>query len=203
MTTIEGGMVCTNDEVMYENLRMLRSHGMVREADDTSLKAGYKALYPDLNPDFIFALPAYNMRNTEIGAIIGRNQLTRLNDYIIKRTSNLFLFLSLLKKDIYKTDFKTDGSSNYAFNCILKEPDDYLMKKIMNRMNEKGIEYRRGSAGGGNQLRQPYLKSIMPDKHWEKFPNTEHVHFYGFYVGNYPSLKQSYIINLTHELNLH
>ena len=34
MTTIEGGMVCTNDKVMYENLRMLRSHGMVREADD-------------------------------------------------------------------------------------------------------------------------------------------------------------------------
>ena len=203
MTTIEGGMVCTNDEVMYENLRMLRSHGMVREADDTSLKAGYKALYPDLNPDFIFAFPAYNMRNTEIGAIIGRNQLIRLNDYIVKRTSNLFLFLNLLKSDIYKTDFKTEGSSNYAFNCILKEPDDYLMKKIMNRMEEKGIEYRRGSAGGGNQLRQPYLKSIMPDKHWEKFPNTEHVHFYGFYVGNYPSLTQGDIINLTHELNLH
>ena len=203
MTTIEGGMICTNDEVMYENLRMLRSHGMVREADDISLKAGYKALNPDLNPDFIFFYPSYNMRNTEIGAIIGRNQLKRLDDFIVKRCSNQFLFLSLLKKDIYKTDFKTEGSSNYAFNCILKEPDNYLMKKIMNRMDEKGIEYRRGSAGGGNQLRQPYLKSIMPDKHWEKFPNTEHVHFYGFYVGNYPSLKQSDIINLTHELNLH
>tara|TARA_Y100001937_G_scaffold29497_1_gene42496 strand:- start:1031 stop:2200 length:1170 start_codon:yes stop_codon:yes gene_type:complete len=203
MTTIEGGMICTNDEVMYENLRMLRSHGMVREADDISLKAGYKALNPDLNPDFIFFYPSYNMRNTEIGAIIGRNQLKRLEDFIVKRCSNQFLFLSLLKKDIYKTDFKTEGSSNYAFNCILKEPDNYLMKKIMNRMDEKGIEYRRGSAGGGNQLRQPYLKSIMPDKHWEKFPNTEHVHFYGFYVGNYPSLKQSDIINLTHELNLH
>ena len=48
-----------------------------------------------------------------------------------------------------------------------------------------------------------YLKSIMPDKHWEKFPNTEHVHFYGFYVGNYPSLTQGDIINLTHQLNLH
>ena len=203
MTTIEGGMVCTNDKVMYENLRMLRSHGMVREADDTSLKAGYQALHPDLNPDFIFFYPSFNMRNTEIGAIIGRNQLTRLNNYVVKRTSNQFLFLSLLKKDIYKTDFKTEGSSNYAFNCILKEPDEYLMKQIMARMDEKGIEYRRGSAGGGNQLRQPYLKSIMPDKHWEKFPNTEHVHFYGFYVGNYPSLTQGDIINLTHQLNLH
>ena len=48
------------------------------------------------------------MRNTEIGAIIGRNQLTRLNNYVVKRTSNQFLFLSLLKKDIYKTDFKTE-----------------------------------------------------------------------------------------------
>ena len=176
---------------------------MVREANDESLKVGYQALNPDLNPDFIFFYPSYNMRNTEIGAIIGRNQLKRLSDFIVKRCSNQFLFLSLLKNDIYKTDFKTEGSSNYAFNCILKEPDNYLMKKIMARMDEKGIEYRRGSAGGGNQLRQPYLKRLMPDKHWEKFPNTEHVHFYGFYVGNYPTLTQGDIINLAHELNLH
>ena len=58
MTTIEGGMVCTNDKVMYENLRMLRSHGMVREADE-SLKVGYQTLHPDLNPDFIFAFPIF------------------------------------------------------------------------------------------------------------------------------------------------
>ena len=203
MTTIEGGMVCTNDDEMYQNLRMLRSHGMVREANDESLKVGYQALNSDLNPDFIFFYPSYNIRNTEIGAIIGRNQLKRLSDFIVKRCSNQFLFLSLLKSDIYKTDFKTEGSSNYAFNCILKEPDNYLMKKIMARMDEKGIEYRRGSAGGGNQLRQPYLKRLMPDKHWEKFPNTEHVHFYGFYVGNYPALTQGDIISLAHELNLH
>ena len=203
MTTIEGGMVCTNDAIMYENLRMLRSHGMVREADDSSLKAGYKALHPDLNPDFIFFYPSYNMRNTEIGAIIGSNQLKRLDNFIVKRCSNQILFYSILNDDIYKTDFKTEGSSNYAFNCILKEPDNYLMKKVTERMDEKGIEYRRGSAGGGNQLRQPYLKNIMPHEHWKKFPNTEHVHFYGFYVGNYPTLKSEDIIDLAHELNLY
>ena len=203
MTTIEGGMVCTNDNVMYENLRMLRSHGMVREADDTSLKAGYKALHPDLNSDFIFFYPSFNMRNTEIGAIIGSNQLKRLDNFIVKRCSNQILFYSILNDDIYKTDFKTEGSSNYAFNCILKEPDNYLMKQITNRMDVVGIEYRRGSAGGGNQLRQPYLKNIMPHEHWKKFPNTEHVHFYGFYVGNYPTLKSEDIIDLAHELNLY
>ena len=203
MTTIEGGMVCTNDNVMYENLRMLRSHGMVREADDTSLKAGYQALHPDLNPDFIFFYPSFNMRNTEIGAIIGSNQLKRLDNFIVKRCSNQILFYSILNDDIYKTDFKTEGSSNYAFNCILKEPDNYLMKQITNRMDVVGIEYRRGSAGGGNQLRQPYLKNIMPHEYWKKFPNTEHVHFYGFYVGNYPTLKSEDIISLAHELNLY
>ena len=77
------------------------------------------------------------------------------------------------------------------------------MKQITNRMDVVGIEYRKGSAGGGNQLRQPYLKNIMPHEYWKKFPNTEHVHFYGFYVGNYPTLKSEDIIDLAHELNLY
>jgi CDP-6-deoxy-D-xylo-4-hexulose-3-dehydrase len=203
MTTIEGGMISTNDRETYENLRMLRSHGMVRESTDEVLKRGYKALNPELNEDFIFFYPSYNMRNTEIGAIIGSNQLKRLENFIVKRWSNQALFLNILNDDIYKTDFKTEGSSNYAFNCILKEPDDYLMKQITNRMDVVGIEYRKGSAGGGNQLRQPYLKNIMPHEYWKKFPNTEHVHFYGFYVGNYPTLKSEDIIDLAHELNLY
>ena len=77
MSTIEGGMVCTNDENIYQMLRMLRSHGMVREADSQKVKNKYYNEYTDLNPDFIFAFPAYNVRNTEIGAIIGRNQLKK------------------------------------------------------------------------------------------------------------------------------
>ena len=80
MSTIEGGMVCTNDEQTYQNLRMLRSHGMVRETTNTSTARGYQENYPDLNPQFIFAFAAYNMRNNEIGAILGRKQLERLDE---------------------------------------------------------------------------------------------------------------------------
>ena len=51
------------------------------------------------------------------------------------------------------------------------------------------IEFRRGSAGGGNQLRQPYLRPYLSDpKLYQQFPNTEHVHFYGYYIGNFPDL---------------
>ena len=188
MSTIEGGMVCTNDPAVYEQVRMLRSHGMVREASDPQLKAEYQANNPELNPDFIFAYSAYNTRNTEIGGIMGRSQLKRLDRVVEQRTENLLRFLKRIDATKYRTDFKLEGSSNYAFNLILKEADDQLVERLMKKMRESGVEFRRGSAGGGNQIRQPYLKGIVPQDHHLKFPQTEHVHFYGFYIGNFPDL---------------
>ena len=60
---------------------------------------------------------------------------------------------------------------------------------LMSTMHESGIEFRRGSAGGGNQLRQPYLKGVVPEGHYKQFPHTDHIHFYGFYIGNFPDLR--------------
>ena len=188
MSTIEGGMVCTNDPKVYEQARMLRSHGMVREVSDPQLKAEYQANNPELNPDFIFAYPAYNMRNTEIGGIMGRSQLKRLDRVVERRTENLLRFLKRIDATKYRTDFKLEGSSNYAFNLILKNADNQLVERVMKKMRDSGVEFRRGSAGGGNQIRQPYLKGIVPKDHHLKFPQTEHVHFYGFYIGNFPDL---------------
>jgi CDP-6-deoxy-D-xylo-4-hexulose-3-dehydrase len=189
MSTIEGGMVCTNDDSVYQQLRMLRSHGMVRESNDADLRAGYRDLHPDLNPDFIFSVPAYNVRNTEIGGIMGRSQLPRLDANVRRRTENLLHFLDRIDASRYRTDFKLEGSSNYALNLIMNEPDAAFAKRLMERMREAGIEFRRGSAGGGNQLRQPYLRGIVPRDHHLEFPNTEHVHFYAFYIGNFPDLR--------------
>ena len=188
MSTIEGGMVCTNDSEVYEQVRMLRSHGMVREASNPELKAAYRASNPELNPDFIFAYPAYNTRNTEIGGIMGRSQLKRLDQAVERRTENLLRFLNRIDVTKYRTDFKLEGSSNYAFNLILKKADNELVDRVMQKMRNSGVEFRRGSAGGGNQIRQPYLKGVVPENYHLEFPQTEHVHFYGFYIGNFPDL---------------
>ena len=188
MSTIEGGMVCTNDSEVYQKLRMLRSHGMVRESSDLVTRDSYRHAHPDLNPDFIFAFPAYNMRNTELGAILGRNQLKRLDANNARRCENHALFLELIDGRIFRKDFRVEGSSNYAFNLILKEADDVLMEQLMRRLSEAGVEFRRGSAGGGNQLRQPYLKGIVPEGHYKSCPQVDHVHFYGMYIGNFPDL---------------
>jgi CDP-6-deoxy-D-xylo-4-hexulose-3-dehydrase len=50
-------------------------------------------------------------------------------------------------------------------------------------IRDNGIEFRRGSAGGGNQLRQPYLTGIVPDGHYKDFPEVEHIHIFGYYIG--------------------
>ncbi|NQU63940.1 MAG: DegT/DnrJ/EryC1/StrS family aminotransferase [SAR324 cluster bacterium] len=201
MSTIEGGMICTNDPDVYQQVRMLRSHGMVRESTDLSLRETYREENPDLNPDFIFAFPAYNTRNTEIGGIMGRSQLKRLDQGVKRRTENLLRFLSKIDPHKYRTDFKLEGSSNYAFNLILNEPDDLLVERLMQKMRNSGVEFRRGSAGGGNQIRQPYLKGIVPNGHHLDFPQTEHVHFYGFYIGNFPDLKAEEVDELCSILN--
>ena len=89
----------------------------------------------------------------------------------------------------FKTEFKLEGSSNYAFNLNLKEPDNDFVIRLKEKMNEAGIEFRRGSAGGGNQTRQPYVKKMLPKNHYINFPETEHIHFFGFYIGNFPDIK--------------
>ena len=67
---------------------------------------------------------------------------------------------------------------------------DYF-EKMMKRFN---IEFRRGNAGGGNQLRQPYLKGFDNPKN---FLNTEKVHHFGYYIGNFPDLSLSKIKKIT------
>ena len=188
MSTIEGGMVCTNDEEVYEILRMLRSHGMVRETSRPSTAERYKQENPELNSKFIFAFPGYNMRNNEIGAILGREQLKRLDTNNAIRTRNQDRFLATINPAKYQTDFLVEGSSNYAFNLVLKEKDDELMARLMNILDDSSVEFRRGSAGGGSQLRQPYLQGIVEKDAWKEFPFTDHIHFYGMYIGNFPDL---------------
>jgi len=201
MSTIEGGMVCTSDKTIFDTIRMLRSHGMVREAYSDAIKKEFIYKHPDLSSDFIFAYPAYNVRNTEIEAVLGRSQLKHLDENNAKRKKNFELFLKNLDSNKYRTDFNLEGSCNYAFNLVIKEPNPEFRNEVEKTMIKAGIEFRRGSSGGGNQLRQPYLRKILPKKEYEKYPEVEHIHFYGYYIGNYPELEEQKILSLCNLLN--
>lgn len=201
LSTVEGGMICTDDEMIYQIARMCRSHGMVREASSDELKNKYNQSYTDLNPDFIFAYPAYNVRSTELNAIIGRMELKRLDENNARRKENLKYFLDHLDPDKFFTGFKTEGSCNYAFTLVLKHSDNRMRDRIESVLREHNVEFRRGTSGGGNQLRQPYLRKRFGEELFRRFPNTEHVHFYGYYIGNYPGLEKEKILSLCNLLN--
>ena len=201
MTTIEGGMISTNDKKIYELSKIFRSHGMAREANNITFERRIQKKYKDLSPKFIFLYPTLNFRNTEIGAAIGLNQLKSLNKNNIKRKINFSFFLKRLDKSKYWTDFDLEGSSNYAFPIILKTENlkkrNYFEKILL----KNNIDFRRGNAGGGNQLRQPYLKKQIQIKNFSKFQNVEKIHFFGYYIGNYPDLKKNKILKIVDILN--
>lgn len=199
MSTIEGGMVCTNDDKLYQMCRALRSHGMMREMTDDNMKQEIIEKYPDLNPDFIFVGPAHNFRSTEINAIIGLNQLPRLDDNNKKRISNFNHFISNLNAEKYVTELRTAGQCNYAFIVIMRDDSFDMRDKIEATLKEKGIEFRRGLSGGGNQMRQPFMTQF--NYNLDNYPNIEHIHNFSWYIGNYPSLPQEKIDYLLEVLN--
>ncbi|MFL2876006.1 MAG: DegT/DnrJ/EryC1/StrS family aminotransferase [Candidatus Pelagibacter sp.] len=202
MTTIEGGMICTNDKKIYELAKIFRSHGMARESNNKVFENSIIKKHKDLSPKFIFLYPTFNFRNNEIGATIGINQLKKLSSNNLKRTRNFKYFLSKLDSKKYWKDFLIKGSSNYAFPIILKTKSLKMRDKFEKYLKKFNIEFRRGNAGGGNQLRQPYLKKFLKSKiSPQKFENVEHIHFFGYYIGNYPDLRFKKIDQIVKILN--
>ena len=201
LSTIEGGMICTNDKKIYETIRILRGHGLLRESGNKKFENKVKKKYNKLSPNFIFLYPGFNMRNNEIQAVIGINQLKRLDSNNILRAKNFELFLSKLDKNKFFTDYIIEGNSNYAFPLILKTKSFRKRDSFEKHLAKNKVEFRRGNAGGGNQMRQPYLKKIVKLKNFNDFQNVEHVHHFGYYIGNFPTLSPKKIIKLVNIIN--
>ena len=198
MSTIEGGVVCTDDEEFYQYARMFRSHGMIRECNE---EYRTKLQSPDTYPEFTFHVAGFNMRSTELNAVIGLNQIKRLDENNDKRKHNFDLYLKNLDGEKYFVDFDTVGSVNYALILIVKNSDKKLYEKVVNVLNEEKVEFRRGTAGGGNLARQRFIKNVFPEINPQTLKNAEYIHEFGLYVGNYPDLDEYKILNLCRVLN--
>ena len=179
ITTVEGGMVSTNNEDLYQLMRAKRSHGMARECDPEVFDS-FKKQYPDVHPMFMFVTDGYNFRNSEIYAVLGSEQLKRLTDQNIKREENYKRFREIISKypDVIKSDLISEGTSSFClqFICESQEKKEILERELGNR----GIETR--PLCSGNLLRQPFLREKygVPDH----FPHAEYLHKRGFFIGN-------------------
>ena len=161
MTTVEGGMISTNNRELYELMRMKRSHGMAREASPEIFE-NYKKQYPTLPSSFLFITHGYNLRNHEIPAILGSSQLLRLDSMISIRRKNYFNFHDSIKKHSNKFYVpKRDlNNSSFCFPFVCKNKNIY--QQLINKLEENEIEYR--PIVSGNLLKHPFLKdfSIEP-----------------------------------------
>ncbi len=205
MTTIEGGMICTNDDNIYQYAKMFRSHGMTRldysknDEIGRSLQKKYEKLYPDLNPLFTFAVPGYNMRNQELNAVLGSSQLKRLDYNIRRRIENFELWINSLDSNKYFVDYEINGNSNFALPLIVLNENKIRFKNVCDILTTSGVEYRIGTAGGGNQAKQPYLKKYEFKAGF--LPNSDYIHHFSLYIGNHPQVKKEDIIKLCNKLN--
>lgn len=177
MTTIEGGMVCTNNEELSDLLYLKRSHGLARELP-VEKHEKYKKMYPEIDFNFLFLTYGYNFRNTELHASIGNNQINRLDEYINIRNRNHDYFNSILRN--YNDNFflvDSPGKSSFCLPFFVK--DSALKNKIKGELQNKNIEYR--PIISGNLLRQPCFSHFYNGK---TFPVSEYIHDNGFYIGN-------------------
>jgi len=178
ISTVEGGMVCTNNDDLYNLLRLKRSHGLARESERYD---DYVKLYPDISKQFLFVTDGYNFRNHELGAVLGLSQLKRLDSYIERRNINYQLFIDLISKYSDKFIVPTihSGCSNFCFPILCRERMDAQKLRMLFDVN--GIEHR--PIIGGNLLKQPFLSdySIVSNK---SNLTVDFVHYNGVYLGN-------------------
>lgn len=177
MTTVEGGMVCTNDEHLYKNFLLKRSHGLARELP-VEYHGEYTAQYPDIDFTFLFLTDGFNLRNTEFNAVLGISQIKYLDRYIAIRNENYRKFLAIIKPyERYLRLPDNPGISAFCLPFIFKEAG--LKEKLQTVLRGAGIESR--PLVSGNLLRQPYLASYGKAA---DFKNAETLHVNAFYIGD-------------------
>ena len=188
MTTIEGGMVSTNDKELYDLMKMKRSHGMARESVDFDK---YADKYPDINKSFLFITDGYNFRNHEVCAVLGISQLKKLDKSINKRRENYSMFHSVIIKypDLFYIPDHQDGNSSFCFPIICNNKE--VFNKLKDKMIDHGIEFR--PIVGGNLLKHPFLSEYKLAPSFDNNYVVDIVEQNGLYVGNSQFINKNHI----------
>jgi len=177
MTTVEGGMLCTNDEELYKLFLLKRSHGLARELPPENHDK-LKDFYKDIDFNFLFLTDGFNVRNTEFNAVLGLAQLAHINNFISQRNKNYQAFIKICKEyqdELILLEVPDISSFVLPFLFRSKESKETFQKKIRDR----GIESR--PLISGNLLRQPFLSKYY---NATDYPNADFIHTNAFYIGN-------------------
>jgi CDP-6-deoxy-D-xylo-4-hexulose-3-dehydrase len=183
ISTMEGGMILTDDEELGDLCRCLRAHGWTRDIPHGSPL--FQRTGSDFYEAYRFILPGYNVRPLEIEAAVGREQLKKLPGFTALRRKNLQLFQSLFRDDERFIIQREHGySSAFSFTLILNPARNPDRARVFAALTAADIGFR--IITGGNFLRHDVMKFYDYDVVGGAVPNAELAHDYGFFVGNHP-----------------
>jgi len=193
MSTIEGGMISTNDYNLYIILLSIRSHGWDRDLpDEEKLRLRTKYNINNFRALYTFYYSGFNLRSTDLQAFIGLNQLNKIDNIVDKREKNYKIYNSLIKDSLWKIKEPNNSYvSNFAYPLIIKN-----IEEVVDKLMENNVECRPLICGSINE--QPFW--------YEKFgkfdlPNAKIIHENGLYLPNNPDMKKSEIIFISKIIN--
>ena len=184
LSTIEGGMVNTDDKELYEMLLMLRSHGWGKDLSEESYdKLIDENDIDDFHKPFTFFIAGFNLRSTDLQAFLGLRQIKKAKAVAENRNKNHLLYAKLLEGHVEFQDWCGHNPVSISFGALAKSKEHRT--EIVNRLVENGIETRIFSAG--NLGLHPFWTNkygVFEDE------VSNRIHSCGFFVPNYPELTE-------------
>jgi CDP-6-deoxy-D-xylo-4-hexulose-3-dehydrase len=193
MSTIEGGMVCTNDDDFDEMLRIVRANGWDRNLT-TEQQQKWRTKFnieSEFQAKYTFYDLGYNFRPTEITGFLGQYQMQFLEENITKREQNYLRIEKVIKENpdfVYLKHDHITTLSTFAFPLVCKTSE--LRKFYLSKFVEAGVEIRPMIAG--NMQEQPFYKKYVTELY--DMPGADMMHANGFYFGNYPELLEEDLV---------
>jgi len=183
ISTIEGGLVSTDNKLFNDLLLLLRSHGWSKDLDKESHnQLVEKYNIDDFHSPFIFYEPGFNLRSTDLNAFLGIRQIDKMDWLINRRGENHAIYKKLLGDYLYTQKAPSDSAiCSIHFGALAKDNEE--RKKIVKVLEENGIETRIFSAG--NLGLHPFWYNRYGKA---SFPMADRIHHTGFFLPNNPSL---------------
>ena len=182
ISTMEGGVIVTNDTALYHVARSMRAHGWTRDLPEDN------GIYEKRGEDFFeayrFILPGYNARPLELAGAVGVEQLKKLDAMVAARRRNAALFQKRFAGDERFIIQRENGKSSwFCFTLILNPALAIDRARVMAALKRADIGYR--IITGGNFLRHDVIRYFDYDRVGE-IRNADIAHDRGFFVGNHP-----------------
>jgi CDP-4-dehydro-6-deoxyglucose reductase, E1 len=196
ITTIEGGMITTNDESLSELSKTLRAFGWTR---DLKKKELYAKKSPDIDPRFLFVNTGFNLRPTEIQGSFGIHQIGKLEKFIKIRKENHRFWTKRLSQFsdyfILTKEKKNTRPVYFSFPLTIRKESPFSRKDLVHFLKKSKIETR--PVMGGNFIEQPVMKYIPHSKHG-KLPNSKLAMTNSFFFGNHHKIgevEREYVVD--------